>query len=228
MFTVALTGGIASGKSTVARYFSELGVTIVDADKIARELIDNTPEILNQIASRFGSSIFKKNQQLDRMKLRNIIFADPKHRYWLEQLLHPLIYREIQQRIQNSVGLYCIVVIPLLLEGGTSFLLKKKPLTENYIKINGILLVKTSQELQIQRAKERDHLEKNLIAKILATQISPIEGVKQADDVIYNESSLQNLHDATKVLHAKYLSFLQSQNNFLEESPFLGYYLVFK
>ena len=111
MFTVALTGGIASGKSTVARYFSRFGVSVIDADRISRELIDNIPEISLQLAARFGSSIFKENKSLDRAALRAIIFANPKDRYWLERLLHPLIYREIQRRIQNASGLYCFVVI---------------------------------------------------------------------------------------------------------------------
>jgi dephospho-CoA kinase len=225
VFTVALTGGIASGKSTVARYFSEFGVSVVDADQISREIIDNSPEISTQLAARFGSSIFKENKSVDRAALRAIIFANPKDRYWLERLLHPLIYREIQRRIQKASGLYCLVVIPLLLEGGTSTLLKKKPVVDDYIELDRILLVTTSKELQIQRAHERDHLQKPQIDAILAAQISSVEGIKQADDIIYNQSSLQNLHQASKALHVKYLSCLK---NPLEEPAFLGYYLAFK
>lgn len=225
MFTVALTGGIASGKSTVARYFSEFGVSVVDADQISRELIDNIPEISVQLAARFGSSIFKENKSLDRAALRAIIFANSKDRYWLEQLLHPLIYREIQRRIQKASGLYCLVVIPLLLEGGTSTLLKKKPVADNYIELARILLVTTSKELQIQRAHERDHLEKLQIDAILAAQISSMKSLKQADDIIYNQSDLKSLHEASKALHVKYLSYLK---NPLEEAAFFGYYLAFK
>lgn len=225
MFTVALTGGIASGKSTVAHYFSGFGVSVVDADQISHELIDNSPEISIQLAARFGSSIFKENKSVDRAALRAIIFANPKDRYWLEWLLHPLIYREIQRRIQEASGLYCLVVIPLLLEGSTSTLLKKKPIVDNYIELDRILLVTTSKELQIQRAYERDHLQKSQIDAILAVQISPVEGLKQADDIMYNQSSLQSLYQASKALHVKYLSYLK---NPLEEPVFFGYYLAFK
>ncbi|MCZ6925535.1 MAG: dephospho-CoA kinase, partial [Rickettsia endosymbiont of Ixodes persulcatus] len=106
MFTVALTGGIASGKSTVARYFAELGVNIIDADQIGRELIDNSSEIRSQLVARFGASLLKKNETIDRDKLRAIIFAHPKDREWLEWLLHPLIYQEINCSIQKATGVY--------------------------------------------------------------------------------------------------------------------------
>ncbi|MGC1854799.1 MAG: dephospho-CoA kinase [Candidatus Aquirickettsiella sp.] len=228
MFTVALTGGIASGKSAVARCFAELGVNIIDADQIGRELIDNSSGIRNKIVARFGTSLFKKNGTIDRDKLRAIIFSHPKDREWLELLLHPLIYQEIKRSIQKATGIYNLVVIPLLLEGRTTELLKKKPFSTNYIHLNRILLVTASRELQIQRAKERDLLEKNQIDAILAAQISPIESIKQADDIIHNESHLQSLHKSIQALHEKYLSLLSASKNSLDKSPFLGYYLVFK
>jgi dephospho-CoA kinase len=228
VFTVALTGGIASGKSTVARYFAELGVSIIDADKISREFIDNSSDIRNQLIARFGSCLLKKNETIDRDKLRAIIFACSKDREWLEQLLHPLIYRAIQFAIKKATGKYCLLVIPLLLEGRTSHLLKEKPSTEDYIKLNRILLVTTSRELQVQRAHERDRLEKNQIDAILAAQISATESIKRADDIIHNESSLQSLDSSIIALHEKYLSLLQASKNSLDASTFPGYYLVFK
>ena len=228
MFTVALTGGIASGKSIVARYFAELGVSIIDADQIGRELIDGSSKIRNQLVAHFGACVLKKNKTIDRDKLREIIFAHPKDREWLEQLLHPLIYRAIQSAIKKATGKYCLLVIPLLLEGRTSNLKKEKPFNNDYIEINRILLVTTSRELQIQRAHERDLLEKNQIDAILAAQISSTESIKQADDIIHNESSLQSLYSSTIALHEKYLSLLPTTKNSLDDSPFLGYYLVFK
>jgi dephospho-CoA kinase len=228
VFTVALTGGIASGKSTVARYFAELGVSIIDADQIGREFIDNSSEIHKQLVARFGASLLKKDETIDRDKLRAIIFAQPREREWLELLLHPLIYQEIKRSIQQAAGVYSLVVIPLLLESRTSKLLKKKPSSTNYIKLDRILLVMAPRELQIQRARERDLLEKNQIDAILAAQIPPEESINQADDIIYNETNLQSLYKSTLALHEKYLSLLASSKNSLDDSTFLGYYLVFK
>lgn len=128
MFTVALTGGIASGKSTVARYFAELGVSIIDADQIGRKLIDNSSDLRNQLVVRFGMSLLKKNGDINRDRLRAIIFNDPQDRHWLESLLHPLIYQEIKLSIQKATGIYTLIVIPLLFESRTSKLLKKKHL----------------------------------------------------------------------------------------------------
>ncbi len=227
MFTVALTGGIASGKSTVARYFAELGVSIIDADQIGRELIDNSSEIRKQLVARFGVGLLKKNETIDRDRLRAIIFAHPKDREWLENLLHPLIYQEIKCSIRKAGGIYNLVVIPLLLENRTSKLLKKKPSSDNYIQLDRILLVTAPRELQIQRAEERDRLERNQIDAILAAQISPVASIKQADDIIHNESHLESLHKSTQAIHEKYLSLLASKNS-LEDSAFLGYYLAYK
>lgn len=227
MFTVALTGGLASGKSTVARYFAELGVTIIDADQIARELTDNSSEVRHQLVARFGAGLLKKNETIDRDKLRAIIFAHPKDREWLERLLHPLIYQEIQRSIQTATGVYTLVVMPLLLENRTAKLLKKKP-SANYIQLDRILLVKAPRELQIQRAQERDRLEKKQIDAIFLAQISPIESIKRADDIIYNEFNLQCLYKSTHALHEKYLSLLSSSKKSLDGSTFLGYYLALK
>jgi dephospho-CoA kinase len=228
VFTVALTGGIASGKSTVARYFAELGVNIIDADQIGRELLDNSPEIRNQLLAHFGAGLFKKNETIDRDKLRAIIFAKPQDRKWLELLLHPLIYQEIRRSIQKAAGVYSLVVIPLLLESRTSKLLKRKPSSTNYIQLDRILLVTAPRELQVQRAQKRDLLEKDQINAILSTQISPVASIKWADDIIHNESHLKNLHKSIQALHEKYLSLIPSSENSLDDSTFLGYYLVYE
>ncbi|MFZ0219474.1 MAG: dephospho-CoA kinase [Candidatus Aquirickettsiella sp.] len=228
MFTVVLTGGIASGKSTVARYLAESGVNIIDADQIGRELIDNSSEIRKQLVARFGVSLLKKNETIDRDRLRAIIFAHPKDREWLENLLHPLIYQEIKCSIRKAGGIYNLVVIPLLLENRTSKLLKKKPSSDNYIQFDRILLVTAPRELQIQRAKERDFLEESQIDAILAAQISPEESVNQVDDIIHNESNLQSLSKSIQSIHKKYLSIISSSKNSLDDSDFLGYYLSFK
>lgn len=228
MLTVALTGGIATGKSTVAHYFGKLGARIIDADQIGRELIDGSYELRNQLAAYFGASVLKKNGAIDRNKLRTIIFSFPKEREWLEKLLHPLIFREIKRSLEKATGVYNLVVIPLLFESRTSKLLKKKPSSSNFIQLDRILLVSASRELQIQRAHERDLLEKNQIDAILDTQISPDESISKADDIIQNETNLLNLRNSILALHEKYLSLLTPAKLSLDDSTFLRYYLAFK
>lgn len=228
MFTVALTGGIATGKSTVARNFADLGVSIVDADQINRNLLDNSPRIRSELVDHFGTSILKNNATIDKDKLRAIIFASRKEREWLEELLHPLIFREIKSSIQKACGVYNLVVIPLLFENRTSKLLRKKPISTNFIQLDRILLVSSSRELQIQRARERDLLEKKQVEAMLAAQISSAESINKADDVIQNDNSLLSLRNSTLALHKKYMSLLTPSKLSLADSTFLGYYLAFK
>ncbi|MDQ8039716.1 MAG: dephospho-CoA kinase [Rickettsiella sp.] len=225
MFTVALTGGIASGKSTVASYFAELGVAVIDADQIARKLIDN-PEVLHQVVEYFGQAILMKDQQLDRTQLRIRIFSNTEDRNYLEQLLHPLIYKEIHSSIQIVRSAYCLIVIPLLFEERTATLLKKKSDFSEIIKLNRVLLVATSKVLQIKRAKERDHLKKTQIDAILSVQKPAAENLHRADDIIYNQTTLADLRQSVERFHHMYLSFSQSKNFILEQSAFLSYYLI--
>ncbi len=229
MFVVALTGGIATGKSTVARYFSELGVSVIDADQIARKLII-VPETLQQLVDYFGQSILTKGKQLDRGQLRELIFFNPEARDWLEKKLHPLIYKEIQSSVHIVQSAYCLLVIPLLLEERTTILRKEIPSSnkKTYFELNRILVVTTSKKLQIQRAKERDHLEDNQIQAILSVQIPPSESVNKADDIIYNETSLTDLRQSVARFHAMYLAFSHAKNIVLEQSAFLRYYLTLK
>ena len=224
MFTVALTGGIASGKSSAAGYFAEHGITIIDADQIARKLI-NTSKIVLQVVEYFGPSILK-DKKLDRKRLRAHIFSDKEARDYLEQLLHPLIYREIQSSILLAKSIYCLVVIPLLFEEKTAVLLKEKQHSRTAIELNRTLLVTTSKELQTRRARERDQLEQKQVDSILSIQISPAESLSKADDIIYNVTTLDDLHQSVERLHQMYLSFSHSKNIVLEQSAFLSYYLV--
>lgn len=224
MFTVALTGGIASGKSTVARYFSELGVTVIDADGIAHKMMCN-PDVLQQVVAYFGPSVLTADKQLHRPSLRDIIFSDAEARNFLEQLLHPLIYKEIQASIQTVKSIYCLVVIPLLFEERTVSLFKEKPVSGITVELNRIMLVTASKELQIQRAQERDHLEKKQVDAILSVQNSPSESLNKADDIMYNKTNLSDLQQSVIRFHRMYLAFAHSKNIVLEQSAFLRYYL---
>lgn len=227
MFTVALTGGIASGKSTVACYFSDLGITVIDADRIAHEMMCD-PEVLQQVVAYFGSSVLTADKQLHRPSLRDIIFSDSKARDFLEQLLHPLIYKQIRVSIQTVKSIYCLVVIPLLFEERTTSLLKEKPASGIVLELNRIMLVTASKELQIQRAQARDQVKKKQIDAILSVQSSISEALNKADDIIYNKTTLSDLRQFVARVHRMYLAFAHAKNIILEQSTFLRYYLALK
>jgi dephospho-CoA kinase len=229
VFIVALTGGIASGKSTVANYFAELGVAVIDADQIAHKLLDG-PEIQQQIVNYYGQSVLTRAQQLNRAQLRETIFSNNEARTWLEQLLHPLIYKEIQISIQSVKSAYCLIVIPLLFEERTTYLSKAKPKlhVSQFLELNRVLLISTSQALQLQRVKERDNLLEKQIQAILSVQIPPTESVNKADDIIYNKTNLSDLRQSVMRFHHMYLSFAYSRKFILEQSAFLSYYLALK
>ncbi|MCW5584393.1 MAG: dephospho-CoA kinase, partial [Gammaproteobacteria bacterium] len=158
MLVIGLTGGIGSGKSTVANLFAEQGVPVIDADVIAREITAPNKPAFSSIVKHFGQSILNPDGTLDRTKLRQIIFHNPKQRLWLEKLLHPQIRNEMQQQIAKMTAPYCIAVIPLLLE------------VEFFSFINRILVVDAPESAQIRRVMLRDHMSQPDIEAILKTQ----------------------------------------------------------
>lgn len=184
---IALTGGIASGKSTVADMFKSLGVDVFDADVIAKQLLDDDPAIKEQVLAYFGT--------LDRPKLRELIFHDAEKKAWLEQLLHPKIIAKLKKLSANSKSQYCILVIPLLFEAKCESL------------ADYILVIDTSEDLQKQRLKKRDNNNSALIEKILNAQISRKKRLEKADFVISNESNTEQLLMQVKKLHQKLLEF---------------------
>jgi dephospho-CoA kinase len=193
MLVVGLTGGIGSGKSTVAELFARLQVPIIDADDTARELTSPAKAPFAAIVEHFGKGILK-DQHINRRELRRIIFSDPKERLWLESLLHPLIREAIEKKIKEISAPYCIVVVPLLFE--------VKP----YDFINRILVVDAPEALQISRVNYRDKVDEVFIATILRTQVKRNYRLANADDVIMNDSSLQHLESQVATLHDKYLT----------------------
>lgn len=196
-YMIGLTGGIGSGKSTVANLFAELGVTVIDADVIAREVVVPNSAALKQIVARFGTAILDSTGQLNRARLRDRIFQasdeSKKERLWLEQLLHPMIFDEIKHRAQQSTSPYCIAVIPLLLE------------TKFHFPVDRILVVDTPLELQRQRVQQRDNHSDHFIDAILNTQCTREERLKAADDVIVNDKGIIELKQQIEKLHADYL-----------------------
>ncbi|MCE3238998.1 MAG: coaE 1 [Gammaproteobacteria bacterium] len=199
MFTIGLTGGIGSGKSTVADLFKKKGITIIDADHIAHDLTQPGQICFNKIVEIFGKSILLSNKNLDRAQLRRIIFADPAKRQWLEQLLHPLIRAEMQRLILNADSPYCIAVIPLLLETAPNPIIQR------------ILVIDAPEEQQIARCMTRDHLSEKEIKAIMQTQVTRKQRLAAADDIIHNHNTFAELLPQVEKLHHFYLLV---KNNF--------------
>lgn len=198
MYNVGLTGGIASGKSTVAKLFATHRVSIIDADVIAREVTLPGESAYKAIIDYFGDSIVGTELHLDRGKLRQIVFNDPEKRIWLEKLLHPLIRNKMIACSRKATSPYCIQVIPLLIE------------TLPNPEINKILVVDVDVETQIKRLRERDHLDNKMIEKMLQAQIGREERLAHADDVLVNEDDLVALEEGVGKLHEKYLKLAGS------------------
>ncbi len=185
ILTIGLTGGIGSGKSTVADFFEKLNVPIIDADKISHALTQPDTDITKKIIKHFGNS--------DRKQLRDIIFSNPIEKKWLENLLHPEIRKIMKEKIANVKSPYCICVIPLLAESTSIDF------------IDRILVIESSPELQISRAKMRDNSTADSIKAILASQASDLLRRKIADDIIINNGELEALKKQVLKLHQRYL-----------------------
>lgn len=194
MLTIGLTGGLASGKTTIANLFAQKGIAIIDTDIIARELVEPDKPAYQAIIAHFGDKILQDNKRIDRAKLRQLIFENSKQKDWLEQLLHPLIRDQVYIQINVKKSAYCIVVIPLLIENYP------------FPYINHILVVDAPKQLQIERAVKRDNISAELAKAILTEQASQLERLKYADDVICNDGDSKSLEEQVATLHEKYLS----------------------
>ena len=191
---LGLTGGIGSGKSAAAQHFSDLGVDLVDADHAARWVVEPGRPALASIVERFGPGVLQADGQLDRAALRQLIFADPAQRKWLEQLLHPLIGQEIFSYLAKAQSPYAIYVSPLLIESG------------QYHKTQRVLVIDVPQSLQIQRTLQRDGISEQQVQAILKAQSSREERLSHADDVLVNDQDLARLHAEVERLHHFYLT----------------------
>lgn len=191
---VGLTGGIGSGKSTVADFFKHCGAPIIDADHIAHVLTEKNTPAYQKIISHFGKNILQDDSNIDRKKLRDIIFNNLSEKKWLEDYLHPLIRENMQSEIKTLHAPYCICVIPLLTESSKIDF------------IDRVLVVDAPLDTQIARAKKRDRTTDADIQKIIDAQASQAARLKMADDVLTNNSNLQTLEKQVKELHKKYLA----------------------
>ncbi len=198
MFIVGLTGGIGSGKSTVSAIFKKLGVPVIDADQIARELVEPEQPALKQIIHAFGSELLNQAGELDRNKMRKIIFQHPEEKKTLESILHPLIRESMLHQISRLKTPYCILEIPLLLESNQTDLVDK------------ILVIDVPPDLQYKRVQDRSNLSKQEVETIIATQIDRSSRLAAADDIIVNNRSLAELDKKVEQLHQTYLSFAKN------------------
>lgn len=197
MFIVGLTGGIGSGKSTIAQQFVELGITCIDADLTAREVVQPGEPALDAISQHFSETILLADGSLNRRKLREEIFANPLARQWLNELLHPLIRQRMLQQCQQADSPYCILMVPLLFENNLQSLVQRT------------LVIDVDEATQIRRTMQRDKTTETQVKAIIDTQCSRQQRLALADDVIVNtdEVTPAQRQDRVRSLHQTYLLF---------------------
>jgi dephospho-CoA kinase len=198
MFRVALTGGIASGKTTIAEMFSDLGVPVIDTDRIARDVVEPGQPALAEVAGAFGPEVIGADGRLDRARMRETVFADAQSRRRLEAILHPAIRAEMERRSATAGGPYQLLVIPLLAEGGR---------TDH---VDRVLLVDAPEALQIERLMRRDGATEAQARAALAAQASRAERQAIADDRLENTGQPDDMRAEVERLHEKYLALARS------------------
>ena len=198
---VGLTGGIASGKSTVAEMFAELGVPVIDTDVIAREVVQPGTPALEEIRRAFGAEVITADGRLDRAAMRRIIFADEDARRELEGILHPRIQKATAQQARTAGGEYQLIVVPLLTES---------PLRDF---VDRVLVVDCDEQTQLRRLLARDAESERQARRILAAQASRGARLAIADDVIRNDADLAQTRDQVASLHDAYLRLAGNRNN---------------
>lgn len=193
---IGLTGGIGSGKTAVSDIFASQGIDIVDADLASRVVVEKGKPALDKISKHFGAEILSENGELNRAKLREIIFKAPEERQWLESLLHPIIAEQIRYELDSSKSPYCILVSPLLLE------------TEQKDFCDSLLIVDVPEKFQVQRTALRDNVPEEQVESIMATQIDRAKRLSLADEIIVNDGTLEDLKKKVMDRHLKYLSLI--------------------
>lgn len=190
---IGITGGIGSGKTTVANLFADRGVPVIDADDLARRVVAHGEPGYEEIVKQFGSEILMETGELDRRMMREHVFSDPDKRERLEAIVHPRVYAEMKRQLDDLEGPYAIVVVPLLIETGGRDI------------VDRVLVVDSPEELQIERTLRRDGATREGVEKILAAQADHRSRLAAADDVIENAASKRELEGAVARLHRRYL-----------------------
>nr|WP_277628928.1 dephospho-CoA kinase [Pantoea allii] len=196
-----MTGGIGSGKSTIAEYFAASGVDIIDADVIAREVVEPGTPALQAIIARYGDAIVNEQGALHRSRLREIIFATPDEKRWLDALLHPLINARTQQLKAQAVSPYVLWVVPLLVEN------------QLQRQADRVLVVDTDEETQLKRTLQRDNVSPDQAKRILAAQATRQQRLACADDIIDNSGAPENALPQVAQLHQLYLKLAAAKQD---------------
>lgn len=202
MLVAGLTGGIGSGKSAASDCFVSLGVPVIDADRVARLVVEPGSDALNKIAAHFGEQVIQADGSLNRAALRRIVFDKERERNWLEALLHPLIRDHILdtlEQLDEQGHEYAILASPLLLE------------TDQHLLISKVIVVDCPEALQISRTMARDKIEEAQVRQILAAQMQREERLKHADFVLDNSGNEDQLRDAVNALHPQLLQLAQEE-----------------
>ena len=207
MYVVAITGGIGSGKTTVANQFAALGIEVVDADLIAREVVAPGTPALAAITSHFGPEILTEQGLLDRRVLRERIFSDQAAKSWLNALLHPIIRSEMLRQCAAVSSPYCLLVVPLLVENRLTELADRV-----LVMADRVLVIDVDEATQIERTCHRDGVSREQAQAILASQASRSERLAMADDVLDNQSgTTETIRARILALHETYLAFASQQ-----------------
>ena len=193
---VGLTGGIGSGKSAAANFFVELGVDLIDADDLAKNVLNKNSKGYELFINEFGEQYLDNDKNIDRDLLRKTIFNDSNKKNKLENIIHPQVRSGIEEFIRTSKSDYCIVVVPLIYE------------TRSFSYYDRILVIDCDEEIQINRSAIRDNTENKEIKKIISKQASREERLSIADDVILNNRTLDSLKEEVIKLHKKYIKML--------------------
>jgi dephospho-CoA kinase len=198
-FVVGVSGGIGSGKTTVTDLFAEHGIDVIDADVIARQVVEPGSAALKAIVEKFGVNILQADGHLNRQSLRAMVFSDAGLKAWLNNLLHPLIRLQMQEQTQAANSPYCLLSVPLLVENKLTTV------------VDRVLIVDVSENTQIERSVLRDKSNVEQIRAIMRAQASRAERLACADDVVNNEGSPRELRPQVDKLHAMYLRLSQGQ-----------------
>ena len=198
MFILGLTGGIGSGKTAASDYLASKGIVVVDADVVAREVVEPGQPALQAIAERYGNDALLPDGRLNRAWLRQKVFAEPQERHWLESQTHPRIREAIIHKLQAATSAYAILVSPLLFESGQYQLTQRT------------LLIDVSEALQVERASQRDQNDAEQIRRIIAAQMSGADKRAKADDIADNSQDLEHLHQQLDQLHHAYLNLAKA------------------